>query len=123
MISELEEKALTEVSAVGEVMDQLDGAVNARERIERKLLTTYSLGRDAVDSRVKPLLPLYGGKPKSYSFHGIFNSLGDSSSSSDRSEEDEDDEEEEEYSSWEVEPLTTSKGKEVVDFGSPSGTH
>lgn len=41
-----------------------------REGIERKLSTSYSLGRDGGSSRPKSLLPLYNGKTRSYYLQG-----------------------------------------------------
>ncbi|PIA39518.1 hypothetical protein AQUCO_02600166v1, partial [Aquilegia coerulea] len=85
-ITELEQKAAKE--AVGtEVLDELGDLVREREGIERKLLTTYSLGRDRTKPQTPSLLPLYEGSTKSYSFQGrkkesvtIFHTLSDTSS-------------------------------------------
>lgn len=61
--------------------------VKERDKVERKLSTTYSLGRDEPASKSQSLLPLYNGKGKSYSFQGskkesvtIFHTLTDPSS-------------------------------------------
>lgn len=104
-ITELEKKAAEETVA-NEVIEKLSSLVHEREGIERKLSTTYSLGRDEVasSSKSKSLLPVYDAKTRSYSFQGakkesvtIFHTLSDTSSesSSDRdssgiSEEDKD---------------------------------
>lgn len=68
-------------------MDRLAYMVREREKVERKLSTTYSLGRDEPQSKSQSLLPLYNGKGKSYSFQGskkesvtIFHTLTDASS-------------------------------------------
>ncbi|KAK2366183.1 protein GAMETE EXPRESSED [Trifolium repens] len=66
-ISELEKKAAEE-SVDNEVFQKLGDIVRKKESIERKLSTTYSLGRDRTNS--KSMLPLQIGKPKSYSFQG-----------------------------------------------------
>ncbi|KAK2998613.1 hypothetical protein RJ639_024614, partial [Escallonia herrerae] len=93
-ITELEQKAAEE--AVGnDVLEKLDDMVREREGIERKLSTTYSLGRDKAGSRSKSLLPLYSGKTRSHSFQGakkesvtIFHTLSDTSSEDGSSETD-----------------------------------
>ncbi|XP_059452611.1 protein GAMETE EXPRESSED 3-like [Corylus avellana] len=96
-ITELEVKAAEEAVA-NEVLEKLGDMVREREGIERKLSTTYSLGRDMAGSKSKSLLPIYdGGKTRSYSFQGakkesvtIFHTLSDTSSaesSSDHEEE------------------------------------
>lgn len=131
MISELGEKAAEEPMA-GQVLEQLEGIVNAREGIEAKLSTAYSLGRDGMGPRPKPLLPLYDGKPKSYSFHSgytenvtIFNTLSDSSSSSETSGEEDDDGEIEEDSSGSEDrtaAAAAATGKEALEEGSSSGS-
>lgn len=64
-ISELEHKANEE-----EELHKLGKYVREREGIERKLTTTYSLGRDGAGLKPKSLLPLYDGKTRSYSFQG-----------------------------------------------------
>lgn len=72
-----------------EALEKLGSLLQEREGIERKLSTTYSLGRDGVSSRSKSLLPLYDGKTRSYYFQGarkesvtVFHTLSDTSSSS-----------------------------------------
>ncbi|KAK2998922.1 hypothetical protein RJ639_024422, partial [Escallonia herrerae] len=93
-ITELEQKAAEE--AVGnDVLEKLGDMVREREGIERKLSTTYSLGRDKACSQSKSLLPLYSGKTRSYSFQGakkesvtIFHTLSDTSSEDGSSETD-----------------------------------
>lgn len=69
------------------VLEKLGDLVREREGIERKLSTTYSLGRDETSSRSRSLLPLFEGKSKSFSFQGlkkervtIFHTLSDTSS-------------------------------------------
>ncbi|GAB2299906.1 hypothetical protein Dimus_033955 [Dionaea muscipula] len=69
-ISELEQKAAEEATT-SDVLDKLSDLLREREGIEKKLSTTYSLGKDT--SKVQPpksLLPLYDSKTKSYSFRG-----------------------------------------------------
>ncbi|CAK9143858.1 unnamed protein product [Ilex paraguariensis] len=91
-ISELEQKAAEE--AVGnELLEKLGDLVTEREGIQRKLSTSYSLGRDRAASS-NSLLPLYDGKTRSYSFQGskkesvtIFRTLSDTSSADSSSEE------------------------------------
>ncbi|KAJ4964571.1 hypothetical protein NE237_016420 [Protea cynaroides] len=86
-ITELEQKAAEE--AVGtEVLEKLGDLVREKEGIERKLATSYSLGKDAAGTQPKSLLPLYEGRSKSYSFQGtrnesvtIFHKLSDTSAS------------------------------------------
>jgi hypothetical protein len=96
-ITELERKAAEEAVA-NEVLEKLGDMVREREGIQRKLSTTYSLGRDRAGSKSKSLLPIHdGGKTRSYSFQGakkesvtIFHTLSDTSSaesSSDHEEE------------------------------------
>lgn len=65
--------------------------VKAKDSVERKLYTSYSLGWDVLGlSQGSSILPLYNAKHKSYSFHGarresitVFNTLSDSSTSED----------------------------------------
>ncbi|XXG79444.1 hypothetical protein AAC387_Pa09g0510 [Persea americana] len=85
-ISELEQKSADE-GVANEVLDRMAYMVREREKVERKLSTTYSLGRDEPLSKSQSLLPLYNGKGKSYSFQGskkesvtIFHTLTDASS-------------------------------------------
>ncbi|XP_057737746.1 protein GAMETE EXPRESSED 3 isoform X1 [Arachis stenosperma] len=86
-ITELERKA-TEEAADREVLDKLVDMSKEREGIQRKLSTTYSLGRDKSDSHARSILPLQTGKTKSYSFQGtrgknmtMFHTMSDTSSS------------------------------------------
>ena len=72
-----------------EVYQKLGDVVRKKENIERKLSTTYSLGRDRTNSKSKSMLPLQIGKTKSYSFQGtkkqklkMFEILSDASSES-----------------------------------------
>ena len=60
-ITELEQKA-AEQAVANEVFEKLGDMVREREGIERKLSTTYSLGRDRAGSQSKSMLPLYDGK-------------------------------------------------------------
>jgi hypothetical protein len=92
-ISELEKKAAEE-SVDNEVFQKLGDIVRKKESIERKLSTTYSLGRDRTNSKSKSMLPLQIGKPKSYSFQGtkkqklkMLHTLSDTSSDSSTEEE------------------------------------
>ncbi|KEH25293.1 putative quinoprotein alcohol dehydrogenase-like superfamily [Medicago truncatula] len=87
-ISELEKKSAEE-SVDNEVYEKLGDTVRKKENIERKLSTTYSLGRDRTNSKSKSMLPLQIGKRKSYSFQGakkqklkMFDTLSDASSES-----------------------------------------
>lgn len=91
-ITELEKKAAEEAMA-NEMLEKLGDLVKQKEGIERKLSTTYSLGRDRTNSKSKSLLPLSDGKTKSYSFQGskkesvtIFHALSDTSSADSSSE-------------------------------------
>uniref|UniRef100_A0A2N9E3Q5 Protein GAMETE EXPRESSED 3 n=1 Tax=Fagus sylvatica TaxID=28930 RepID=A0A2N9E3Q5_FAGSY len=91
-ITALEQKAAEEAVA-NEVLEKLGDMVREREGIERKLSTTYSLGRDRAGSQSRSLLPLYDGKTRSYSFQSakkesvtIFHTLSDTSSGESSSE-------------------------------------
>ena len=91
-ITELEQKA-AEQAVANEVFEKLGDMVREREGIERKLSTTYSLGRDRASSQSKSMLPLYDVKTRSYSFLGakkesvkVFHTLSDTSSEESRSE-------------------------------------
>ncbi|KAK4606221.1 hypothetical protein RGQ29_000474 [Quercus rubra] len=91
-ITELEQKA-AEQAVANEVFEKLGDMVQERERIERKLSTTYSLGRDRASSQSKSMLPLYDVKTRSYSFLGankesvkVFHTLSDTSSEESGSE-------------------------------------
>uniref|UniRef100_A0A803LAR1 Protein GAMETE EXPRESSED 3 n=1 Tax=Chenopodium quinoa TaxID=63459 RepID=A0A803LAR1_CHEQI len=68
-ISELEQKAAKEATT-SIVLENLSNLVREREGIERKLSTTYSLGKDSTSSLSKPVLPIYDKKARSYSFQG-----------------------------------------------------
>ncbi|KAH0984319.1 hypothetical protein GBA52_011496 [Prunus armeniaca] len=87
-ITELEQKAAVEAMANEEVLEKLGNLLQKREGIERKLSTTYSLGRDGGSSRSKTLLPLYDRKTRSYYLQGgkkesvaVFHTLSDTSTS------------------------------------------
>ncbi|KAF4363437.1 hypothetical protein F8388_016565 [Cannabis sativa] len=132
-ITELQTKAAEEAVANNnnnnEVHEKLDDLVREREGIERKLSTTYSLGRDKnsswSNSNSKSLLPLYDyGKTRSSSFEGskkervtMFQTLSDTTSPSTTDGSDGEDEEtssdlhEDEY----FENMTKGKGKVLVD--------
>ncbi|XP_042942813.1 protein GAMETE EXPRESSED 3-like [Carya illinoinensis] len=91
-ITELKQKAAEEVVA-NEVAEKFGEMVREREGVERKLSTTYSLGRDRAGSLSKSLLPLYDGKARSYSFQGVmkesvtvFHTLSDTTSGESSSE-------------------------------------
>lgn len=121
-ISELEQKATEE-----EELDKLGKYVREREGIERKLATTYSLGRDGAGLKPKSLLPLYDGKTRSYSFQGakrenvtIFHTLSntDTSSSYESSSEYEDRDLQENN---ETSPMA-NKGKAPVEVWSSSSS-
>ncbi|KAK7334522.1 hypothetical protein VNO80_26279 [Phaseolus coccineus] len=87
-ITELEQKAAEETMD-GEIFEKLGDIVRERECIERKLSTTYSLGRDSTGSQPKPMLPVHHvGRTKSYSFQDatqknvtILHTLSDTASS------------------------------------------
>ncbi|XP_056696594.1 protein GAMETE EXPRESSED 3 isoform X2 [Spinacia oleracea] len=68
-ISELEKKAAKEATS-SNVLENLSNLVREREGIERKLSTTYSLGKDGISSLSKPVLPIFDKKTRSYSFRG-----------------------------------------------------
>ncbi|KAL3525785.1 hypothetical protein ACH5RR_014157 [Cinchona calisaya] len=84
-ITELEHNAAEEAVS-HEVLEKLSSLVKEREGIQRKLSTTYSLGRDGAGSQPKSLLPLFGRGARSYSFQGakkesvtIFHTFSDTS--------------------------------------------
>ncbi|KAI3747944.1 hypothetical protein L6452_10699 [Arctium lappa] len=89
-IAELEKKAAAaEGSAGNQVVEELGDLVRERESVERKLSTTYSLGKDTTTPRSKSLLPVSSSdkKTKSFSFRSgqkesvtIFHSLSNSNS-------------------------------------------
>ncbi|XP_062185015.1 protein GAMETE EXPRESSED 3 [Phragmites australis] len=91
MISELEQKAVKDASS-NETLEQLGEMVKAKEGVERRLYTSYSLGRDRLGlTQGSSILPLYHGKYKSHSFHSsqkesitIFNTFSDTSTSGNR---------------------------------------
>ncbi|THG06035.1 hypothetical protein TEA_019402 [Camellia sinensis var. sinensis] len=91
-ITEIKQKTAEE-AVENEMIEKLGDLVRDKQDIERKLSTTYSLGRDRTGSKSKSLLPLYDGKTKSYSFQGskkenvtIFHTLSDTSSAESSSE-------------------------------------
>ncbi|KAJ9147387.1 hypothetical protein P3X46_029557 [Hevea brasiliensis] len=93
-ITELKQKAAEEAVA-NEVIEELGDLVRERQGIERKLSTTYSLGRDGNGQQSKSLLPVHDGKTtRSYSFQSakkesvtIFHTLSDTTSSGESSSE------------------------------------
>ncbi|GMI92976.1 hypothetical protein HRI_002966900 [Hibiscus trionum] len=94
-ITELEQKATKEAVADEATMEELGELVRERQCIERKLSTTYSLGRDETHSNLKSVLPLYSGRTGSYSFRRekkesvtIFHTLSKTSSEESSSERD-----------------------------------
>ncbi|KAI9083389.1 hypothetical protein K1719_034603 [Acacia pycnantha] len=88
-ITELKEKSLKKEETGDEIYKKMDDMVQQRQGIERKLSTTYSLGRDKTDSQSKSLLPLYNGREaKSSSFQGEFHTLSDTTSGESSTEED-----------------------------------
>ncbi|GFY86817.1 hypothetical protein Acr_05g0004560 [Actinidia rufa] len=92
-IMEIGQKAAEE-AVENEMLEKLGDLVKQKEGIERKLSTTYSLGRDRTSSKPKSILPLYDGKTKSYSFQGakkesvtMFHTLSDTSADSSSEQE------------------------------------
>ncbi|XP_024037414.1 protein GAMETE EXPRESSED 3 [Citrus clementina] len=93
-ITELEKK-VAEDAVANEVIEKFSSLVRERRSVERKLSTTYSLGRDeaAASSESKSLPPVYDAKSRSYSFQGakkesvtIFHTLSATSSAEGSSE-------------------------------------
>ncbi|KAE8729744.1 hypothetical protein F3Y22_tig00003398pilonHSYRG00041 [Hibiscus syriacus] len=91
MIIELEQMATLEAVANEVTMEEVGELLRGRQGIERKLSTTYSLGRDEIVSNLKSV-PLYSGRTeailstwqrKYYIFH-TFSSTSSDESSSDR---------------------------------------
>lgn len=66
-ITKLEQKAAEEETTDNEVMEKLSDLVHKKEGVERKLSSTYSLGRDR-SAGSKSLLPLYDGRRRAKSF-------------------------------------------------------
>ncbi|TYG99090.1 hypothetical protein ES288_A10G168300v1 [Gossypium darwinii] len=120
-ITELEHKATGEAVATEETKEELGKLVRERQGIERKLSTTYSLGRDERVSNPKSVLPLYTGRP-SYSFQRakkgsvtIFYTLSNTSSEGSSGER--------EYvsdSEVEEEHVVKGKGKAAIEDESSS---
>lgn len=106
------------------VLEKLSALVKEREGIQRKLSTTYSLGRDGAGLPPKSsLLPLYDGRSRSYSFQGarkesvtIFHTYSSDTCSSNGSSEDGSDEDMHE----EVEFIVKAKGKAPIEVHSSS---
>ncbi|KAJ9540676.1 hypothetical protein OSB04_027182 [Centaurea solstitialis] len=91
-IADLEKKAAAaaEGAAGSQVVEELGDLVRGRERLERKLSTTYSLGKDTAIPRSKSLLPVSSldKKTKGFSFRSghkesvtVFHNLSNSNSS------------------------------------------
>ncbi|MCL7042080.1 hypothetical protein MKW94_022125 [Papaver nudicaule] len=75
-ITELEQKAAAEEALTPDVWEKLGDLVKERDGIERKLSTTYSLGRDKGKSVPKSILPLYDDSSNDSSKSGSFRSSG-----------------------------------------------
>ncbi|XP_009772084.1 protein GAMETE EXPRESSED 3 isoform X1 [Nicotiana sylvestris] len=91
-ITELQQKTAEEAIA-NEVLEKLGNLVKEREGIQRKLSTSYSLGRDQTGSHSTSLLPLSDRKIRSFSFQGakkesvtLFHTVSDTSSETSWSE-------------------------------------
>lgn len=104
MISELEKKAAGAVS--DDIMAEIEDMVKEKEGIERKLSTTYSLGRDSTPSGGH-LLPLHNSRPKSHSFQSstkesvtFFHTLSSDASPSSSPLEASDEDDGSSWSSW-----------------------
>ncbi|KAK8510407.1 hypothetical protein V6N12_011773 [Hibiscus sabdariffa] len=120
-ITELEQKATEEAVANEAIMEELGELVRERQGIERKLSTTYSLGRDETVSNPKSVLPLYSGRTRSYSFQRekkesvtIFHILSNASSDESSSGRDH-------VSDSEVEEELVDKEKAAIEDESSSG--
>ncbi|KAK8636963.1 hypothetical protein V6N13_064396 [Hibiscus sabdariffa] len=121
-ITELEQKATEEAVANEATMEELGELVRERQGIERKLSTTYSLGRDETVSNPNSALPLYSGRTRSYSFQRakkesvtIFHTLSKTSSEESGSERDSVSD-----SEVEEEPVVKAKGKAAIEDESSS---
>ena len=106
-----------------EVLETLGDLVRERKGIERKLSTTYSLGRDRAETHSKSLLPMYDGKSKSFSFQGakkesvtIFHTLSNTSSEDSENEVDQIF-----YEDKESAVKAKAKGKAPIEVMSSSG--
>ncbi|CAN0916276.1 Protein GAMETE EXPRESSED 3 [Linum grandiflorum] len=124
-ITELHQKA-TEEETGHQAIEEIGDLLRKRDNLERKLLTTYSLGRDnsgplSIDSSKNPktLLPTtYNGSARSYSFQSgkkesvtIFHAASYDTSSSSAEAERSSSDGDEEYSSWTTEEEGNGKGK------------
>ncbi|KAL4378696.1 hypothetical protein GQ457_02G042330 [Hibiscus cannabinus] len=121
-ITELEQKATEEAVANEATMEELGELVRERQGIERKLSTTYSLGRDETVSDPNSVLPLYSGRTRSYSFQRakkesvtIFHTLSKTSSEESSSERDS-------VSDSEVEEESVVKAKGKAAIGNESSS-
>ncbi|XP_027771376.1 protein GAMETE EXPRESSED 3 [Solanum pennellii] len=95
-ITKLQQKAAEEAIA-NDMLEKMGNLVKQRENIERKLSTSYSLGRDEIGSHSPSLLPLSDRKTRSFSFQGakkesitLFHTVSDTSSETSWSEWDSD---------------------------------
>ncbi|KAG5614781.1 hypothetical protein H5410_014605 [Solanum commersonii] len=118
-ITELQQKAAEDAIA-NEVLEKLGNLVKQRENIERKLSTSYSLGRDEIGPRSPSLLPLSDRKTMSFSFQGakkesvtLFHTVSDTSSETSWSERDSD-------TSISENEEETDKGKSPIEIFSSS---
>ncbi|KAJ8775379.1 hypothetical protein K2173_023144 [Erythroxylum novogranatense] len=91
-ITEIQEKVSQEAVA-HEAIEELGTLVRERDGIQRKLLTTYSLGRDGRNLKSRSILPVYNEKTRSYSYQSpgkenvtIFHTVSDTSSRESSSE-------------------------------------
>ncbi|KAE8694886.1 putative Serine-threonine protein kinase, plant-type [Hibiscus syriacus] len=119
-ITELEQKATEEAVTNEATMEELGELIQERRGIERKLSTTYSLGRDKTVSNPKSVLPLYSGGTRSCSFQRakqgsftIFHTLGNTSSEESCCDNVSDSEVEEE-------PVVKGKAKAAIEVESSS---
>lgn len=118
-ITELEHKAAEEAVA-NEAIEKLGEMVRKRQGIERKLSTTYSLGRDrgGGGSKSESVLPLYGGRTRSYSFQRakkesvtLFHTLSNTSTEESSTEREPDSDSEEEEADAIANANANAKGK------------
>ncbi|KAL8247048.1 hypothetical protein R6Q59_008264 [Mikania micrantha] len=129
-ITELEKKT-AEGSSTNEMLEKLGDLVKEREGIERKLSTTYSLGRDATSPQSSSLIPLSDKKTKSLSFKTGQKGVLISPTVSDTSSKDYSSNEEKTISYGKAlmepesssddggdhEPIVEAQGVEIIDVG------
>ncbi|CAO2836889.1 unnamed protein product [Amaranthus hypochondriacus] len=121
-ISELEQKAAKEATT-SNILENLTKLVKQREGIERKLSTTYSLGRDNnynTNSQSKHVLPIYDSKTRSNSVRGlksesvtIFHSYSSSSSTDYDTSSSETNSDQDFHGEIEMSSKGKAKGKEI----------